>query len=163
MNTTQSTHHTEITASSESPTITIVRDFDAPRDLVFRAWTEKDLIERWLGPGGLEMETHRYDCRTGGSYAYTHRDADSEYEFFGSFHEVRRPDRLVQTFTFGGFPESVSLDTMTLTELPGGGTRCTTTSLFDSYQARDGMLASGMDVGVKDGYRKLDSLLQEMM
>jgi uncharacterized protein YndB with AHSA1/START domain len=80
------------------------------------------------------MTIDHYDCRTGGSYRYTHADADGEYRFYGSFHEVRPSERIVQTFTYEGFPDGVSLDTLTLEDLGDGRTRLVATSLFDSFE-----------------------------
>ena len=101
-----------------------------------------------------------WDARTGGSWRYVHTIEGEEYGFHGCFHTVGE-DRLVQTFTFEGFPDGVALETMTFEDLGEGRTRLHTQSLFDSYEARDGMLASGMDVGVNDGYAKLDGLLAD--
>jgi uncharacterized protein YndB with AHSA1/START domain len=155
------THHeTEIDLDPELPLIRIVREFDAPPAKVFRAHTDPDLISRWLGPRGLEMAIDHYECRTGGSYRYTHRDGDGgEYHFYGSFHEVRAPERIVQTFTYEGFPDGVSLDTLVLEDLGDGRTRLVATSLLDSLEGRDAMVASGMEVGIREGYERLDELL----
>lgn len=155
------THETTITADPAAPTVLITREFDAPRENVFRAHVEPDLVQRWLGPRDLTMEIDTYDARTGGSYRYTHRDKDGEYVFFGSFHEVRPSERIVQTFTYEGFPDSVTLETMTLTDLGDGRTRLEGMSLFESVDARDAMIASGMEIGVNEGYEKLDELLAE--
>lgn len=159
--TTTAQHETEITASKEVPTITIVRDFDAPRELVFRAWTEPDLVVKWLGPNDVTMSLTHWDCRTGGSWAYTAgREGDPDFtSFYGSFHEIREPSRLVQTFTWEGAPDGVSLETLTLTELPDGRTRSVTTSVVESFEIRDMILSSGMDKGVIEGYSRLDGLL----
>jgi uncharacterized protein YndB with AHSA1/START domain len=154
------THHeTEITVDADLPIVRIVREFDAPPEKVFRAHTDPELVRQWLGPRGLEMAVDHYDCRTGGSYRYTHADADGEYRFYGSFHEVRPPERIVQTFTFEGFPDGVSLDTLTLEDLGDGRTRLVTSSLLDSFEGRDAMIASGMEVGIREGYERLDELL----
>jgi uncharacterized protein YndB with AHSA1/START domain len=154
------THHeTEIVLDPTLPLVRIIREFDAPPAKVFRAHADPDLIGRWLGPRGLEMTIDHYDCRTGGSYRYTHRDDDGEYRFYGSFHEVRAPERIVQTFTYEGFPDGVSLDTVVLEDLGDGRTRLTATSLLDSLEGRDAMIASGMEVGIRDGYERLDELL----
>ncbi|MDD7940739.1 SRPBCC family protein [Actinomycetospora lutea] len=153
------TRETTITADPEAPTVVITREFDAPRENVFRAHVEPDLVKRWLGPRDLTMEIDTYDARTGGSYRYTHRDDSGEYTFFGSFHEVRPSERIVQTFTYEGFPDSVTLETMTFIDLGDGRTRLEGLSLFESLEARDGMIASGMEVGVNEGYEKLDELL----
>ncbi len=87
-------------------------------------------------------------------------DEGEDYAFHGCFHDVRE-DRLVQTFTYEGFPDSVALETMTFEDLGDGRTRLHVHSLYDSYEGRDGMLSSGMDVGVNDGYAKLDRLLAD--
>lgn len=157
MNTT--TRETAITADPTVPTILITREFDAPVENVFRAHVDPELVRRWLGPRGLAMEIHRFDCETGGSYRYTHRDDDGEYAFFGSFHEVRPNERIVQTFTFEGVPDAVSLETLTFVDLGDGRTRLEGLSVYDSMEARDAMLSSGMDVGVREGYEQLDELL----
>ncbi|HSK59994.1 MAG TPA: SRPBCC family protein [Actinomycetospora sp.] len=153
------TRETTITADPTTPTILITREFDAPPDKVFRAHVEPDLVKRWLGPRSLSIEIDRYDAQTGGAYRYTHRDDDGEYVFFGSFHEVRPNERIVQTFTFEGFPDAVSLETMTLVDLGDGRTRLEARSQFDSFESRDGMLSSGMEIGVREGYEQLDELL----
>jgi len=152
-------HETTVEADPDLPTITIVREFDAPRERVHRAWTDPELVPQWLGPRGTTIELLTWDARTGGSYRYsaTDRDGNKAY-FFGSFHEIR-PDRLVQTFTFEGYPDGVSLDTLTLEELDGGRTRATIVGLVESLQSRDMILASGMDRGVIEGFEKLDGLL----
>jgi uncharacterized protein YndB with AHSA1/START domain len=154
------THHeTEIALDPDVPAVRITREFDAPPEKVFRAHVEPDLVARWLGPRGLEMTIEHYDCRTGGSYRYTHADADGSYRFYGSFHEVRPSERIVQTFTYEGFPDGVSLDTLTLEDLGDGRTRLVAVSLLDSFEGRDAMVTSGMEVGIRDGYERLDELL----
>jgi uncharacterized protein YndB with AHSA1/START domain len=86
-------------------------------------------------------------------------DGNDIASFYGSFHEVRAPERLVWTFTWEGAPDGVSLETMTFEELPGGRTRLTGVSVVDSFETRDQILKSGMEVGVIEGYEKLDELL----
>ncbi len=163
MSTTRTTkkHETEIYADPALPTIRIVREFDARPELVFRAWTEPELVTRWLGPRGVAMEIDRWDATTGGCYRYRARMGDLDIGFYGSFHEVRPHERIVQTFTFDGEPDGVSLETMTFEELPGGRTRITGLSVVDTLEIRDQIMASGMEVGVVEGYEKLDELLAE--
>lgn len=152
-------HQTEIVADQRVPVIRITREFDAPPEKVFRAHTDPELIVRWLGPRRLTMRLDHWDARTGGSYRYVHSGADGvEHWFHGSFHEIR-PDRLVQTFTYEGFADGVSLDTCTLDDIGNGRTRLTMTSLVDSFEARDAILASGMEEGLRDGYERLDEIL----
>ena len=147
-----------IEAVENMPAITISRDFAATAAQLVKAHTDPELIVKWLGPEGSETTMDHWDARSGGSWRYSHVIEGEEYGFHGCFHTVR-DDRLVQTFTYEGFPDSVALETMTFEDLGDGRTRLHTQSLFDSYEARDGMLASGMDIGVNEGYAKLDGLL----
>lgn len=162
--TTQVRHpETTITANPDLPTIEIVRELDFPVDKVFRAYTDRELFARWIGPRSLSTIVEEWDCTTGGSYRYRNveRDGDGEtqYRFYGSFHEVRPVERIVQTFTYEGFPDGVSLETGTFEDLGDGRTRITLLSVVDSMEARDAMIASGMEVGVVEGFEKLDELL----
>ena len=156
---TTSTHRTEIVADPDVPLVRIVREFDAPPAKVFRAHTDPELLVRWLGPRGVTMTVESFDCRTGGSYRYLHRDGSEEYGFHGCFHEVRPDELIVQTFTFEGFPDGVALERLVLEDLGDGRTRLTATSLVDSFEGRDAFLASGMETGVREGYERLDTLL----
>ena len=156
---TSTTHETRIDVDPEVPLVRITREFDAPPAKVFRAHTDPDLVVQWLGPRGLEMRIDHYDCRTGGSYRYVHRQGDEEYGFRGCFHEVRPDELIVQTFTFEGMPDGVALEKVVLEDLGDGRTRLTSTSLCDSFADRDAMLASGMEVGVREGYERLDEVL----
>ena len=105
------------------------------------------------------MRIDQFDCRTGGSYRYVHTSGGEEYGFRGCFHEVRPNELIVQTFTFEGMPDGVALEKLVLEDLGNGRTRLTATSLVDSFEGRDGFLASGMESGVNEGYDKLDELL----
>ena len=157
--TTTSTHQTEIIADPNVPMVRIIREFDAPPAKVFRAHTDPELLPQWLGPRGTEMRVEQFDCRTGGSYRYVHTSDGNEYGFRGCFHEVRPSELIVQTFTFEGMPDGVALERLELEDLGNGRTRLTATSLVDSFEGRDAFLASGMDVGVREGYERLDELL----
>jgi uncharacterized protein YndB with AHSA1/START domain len=158
MNTTQA-HQTEIVADPTVPLVRITREFDAPPEKVFRAHTDPELVVQWLGPRSVTMAIEHFDCRTGGSYRYTHSRGEEEYGFHGSFHEVRPNELIVQTFTFEGMPDGVALERLELTALENGRTRLVATSLVDSFESRDAFLASGMDHGVREGYERLDTLL----
>jgi uncharacterized protein YndB with AHSA1/START domain len=151
---------TTIEAAGNMPSITMSREFAATPAQLVRAHTDPEIFAKWVGPKGVKLTIDHWDARTGGSWRYVDVSDGEEYGFHGCFHEVR-DDRLVQTFTFEGFPDSVALETMTFEDLGGGRTRLHLQSLFDSYEARDGMLSSGMDVGVNDGYAKLDGLLAD--
>lgn len=157
--TTARTNQTQIIVDPDVPLVRIIREFDAPKDKVFRAHTDPDLVQQWLGPRGYEMRIDHYDCRTGGSYRYLHIDGDNEYGFFGCFHEVRPSETIVQTFTFEGAPDGVALERLDLEDLGDGRTRLTATSLVDSFEGRDAFVASGMEEGIRQSYERLDELL----
>jgi uncharacterized protein YndB with AHSA1/START domain len=152
-------HETQILADPDVPLIRIIREFDAAPEKVYRAHTERDLVAQWMGPKSTETRIDQWDCRTGGSWRYVSIHEGQEYGFHGSFHEVRPNELIVQTFTFEGMPDGVALEKLVLEDLGDGRTRLTATSLCDSFADRDGMLSSGMDVGVNEGYEKLDELL----
>ncbi|HZI96099.1 MAG TPA: SRPBCC family protein [Actinomycetales bacterium] len=157
--TTTSKHQTEIVADPDVPLIRITREFDAPPEKVFRAHTDPELLVRWLGPRGLQMRVDHYDCRTGGSYRYLHVDDGNEYGFNGCFHEVRPGELIVQTFTFEGIPDGVALEKLVFEDVGNGRTRLVATSLVDTFEGRDAFVAGGMEVGVREGYERLDELL----
>ena len=163
MSATQQTRQTTIEASTDMPAITMVREFDAPVELLFRAHTDGDLVARWMGPNSQHMVVEEYDATTGGSWRWhSSGDDGTEHHFYGSFHEVRPHERIVQTFTYAGFPDSVALEKGVFEDLGDGRSRLTWVSVCDSYEERDGMIASGMEVGVQEGYEKLDALLREL-
>lgn len=149
-----------IEADPVVPVIHITRDFRATPAQVIRAHVDPELFARWVGPNYRTIAIDHWDARTGGSWRYTDStDADVQ-AFRGCFHEIGE-DRIVQTFTWEGMPEGVALETMTATDLGDGWTRLHAASLTDSFEGRDAWLASGMEVGVNDGYAKLDELLAD--
>ncbi|MBS1565189.1 MAG: SRPBCC domain-containing protein, partial [Bacteroidetes bacterium] len=116
----------------------------------------------WLGPKDLTMSIVYYNAKTGGSYRYVHKDANgNSYAFNGVFHEVTAPERAIQTFEFEGLPERghVSLDTALFESLPGKRTRLTIQSVFRSVADRDGIVMSGMEKGLSEGFDRLDEIL----
>lgn len=150
---------TEITAEPGAPFIDFVREFDAPRDLVFRAHTDPDLLAQWWGPAKYKMTVERLDVRDGGTWRYILRGPDgAEYGFHGVFHGTPTPDNMVQTFEFEGAPGHVSLDTLKLEE-KDGRTIARGRSVFQSVEDRDAMYQGGMAEGMNEGYRRLDELL----
>jgi uncharacterized protein YndB with AHSA1/START domain len=149
---------TTIEAPTDLPMIRMTREFAATPAQLFRAHTDADLFARWTGPDGTELKIDQWDARTGGSWRYVTVVEGEEYAFHGCFHTVRE-DRLVQTFTFEGVPDGVALETMVFEELGNGRTRMVAESLVDSFEGRDAMLASGMEVGVNDGDARLDGML----
>jgi uncharacterized protein YndB with AHSA1/START domain len=152
---------TTIEAVQDLPVIRITREFDAPAEKVFRAHTDPELFAQWIGPHSVDTVVTEWDARTGGHYAFrnTRDEDDLDTGFYGSFHEVRPNERIVQTFAWEGAPDAVSLETMTLEDLPGGRCRMVNTSVVETIRLRDDILASGMDIGVTEGYAKLDKVL----
>ena len=159
-----SKNKTNITVEPGKQELFITREFDAPRELVYKAHIDPDLYVQWLGPRGYEMILETFEPHSGGRYRYIHKDKDgSEYGFHGVFHEMSE-ELMIQTFEFEGLPENghVTLETMRLEKLPGNRTRATIQSVYQSVADRDGMVQSGMERGVNEGYERLDELLEKM-
>jgi uncharacterized protein YndB with AHSA1/START domain len=153
----------EITAEPGTTQIIITREFNAPPEQVLRAHTDPDLVTRWLGPRAYEMKLDQWDVRDGGSWRYIHRDDQgNEFGFHGVFHGEPSLDGFVQTFEFEGYPGHVSLDTATFENIGGGRTRLRANAVFQSVEDRDGMLESGMETGLSEGYERLDEVLAEI-
>jgi uncharacterized protein YndB with AHSA1/START domain len=155
---------TEIIADGGKQELFIIREFEAPRELVFRAHTDPELYVQWLGPNGMTMTIEEWDCREGGIYRYSHERDGMKFWFFGVNHEVTEPERIVGTFEFSGLPERghVIMGKLLFEELPDDRCRLVSQSVFFSVADRDGMLRSGMERGVSEGYEKLDRLIATM-
>ncbi len=153
---------TTIDAPPGAPFIDVTREFDASRDLVWKAWTEPDLIKQWLGPAKYEMVIDEWNVRDGGRWRFVHRAEDgTEHGFHGVFHGVPSPDSFTQTFEYEGAPGHVSLDRLVLEERDGR-TIARTHSAFQSVEARDAMIENGMEVGMNEGFDRLDTLLASL-
>lgn len=160
----------QVTQPSERE-VKVTRSFKAPRALVYRAYTEPELVRRWLlGPPGWSMPVCDMDVRVGGQYRWRWRSDDdgSEFGFFGTFREVRPSSKLVHTEAYdpgtvgGGYPDGEdALVTVTFTE-DGGVTTVTTLIDFGSKEARDAAVATGMTDGMEQSYELLDRLLAEL-
>ena len=154
------THALSIQAPVDTLAMEFTREFDAPVAAVFRAHAEPELVKQWLGPSRNEMDIERWDFRTGGGYRYVHRGPDGgEYWFNGVFHTVRDNDFVIQTFEFEGAPDMVNLEFLTFQDL-GGRTRLVGRSICPSTAARDALLSSGMEDGMREGYDRLDGVLK---
>lgn len=148
-----------VTAEPGVPFVDTVREVDAPVADVYRAHIDPALVVQWMGPRRLSTEILDWDARIGGTWAFTQSGPDgSVYGFRGVFHDLVPNRSIVQTFEYDGFPGHVSLDRIVLEDL-GGRTRITGHSVFQSQEDRDGMVASGMDSGVREGYERLEELL----
>ena len=156
---------TNITAEPGKQEFFITREVDAPRELVFKAFTDPKLYVQWLGPRGLTMRLEKFEPRSGGSWRYISKDKDgNEYGFHGVNHEVLPPERLIDTFEYEGLPEKghVALQTARFQELPSGRTKIMIQAVFQSVADRDGMIQSGAEKGITESYERLDELLEEL-
>ena len=152
---------TVVTTPSEREIVT-ERVFDAPRDVVFAAFSRPDLIPEWWGPRNVTTVVDRMDVEPGGQWRFVCRGPDGREDGFrGTFREVTRPERVVQTFEWEGMPGHVIVETVTFEDL-GQRTRVVNTSLFHTTGERDGMLASGMEQGLAESYERLDELLARL-
>jgi uncharacterized protein YndB with AHSA1/START domain len=149
---------TTIEADPKVPVIRMSRDFNGTPEQLFRAHTDPALFAQWVGPSAMQTRVVEWDARSGGSWRFVSTRNGEEYGFRGCFHEVR-PDRIVQTFTFEEQPDGVKLETLWFEDLGNGRSRLRTQSLVDSFESRDAWLASGMEVGVNEGYAKLEEML----
>jgi len=152
------TAQASIEADNDVPLIRITREFQATPSQLMKAHTDSDLFARWVGPDGMDVEVLEWDVRNGGCWRYAARRDDQEYRFRGCFHTVTEAT-IVQTFTFEGMPDDVSLQTLWFEDLGDGRTRLHAQSLVDTFAARDAWLASGMETGVTEGYAKLDAIV----
>jgi uncharacterized protein YndB with AHSA1/START domain len=142
--------------------MTMTRVFDAPRQLVFNAMTDPNLIPKWWGPRDHWTKVDKMDVRPGGTWCFINGDpSGNEYGFHSVYHLVDGPERVVQTFEFEGAAGHVALETMTLEDL-GGKTRLVQSSVFQSVEDRDAMVQSGMETGATDTNDRLAELLVEL-
>ncbi len=155
---------TKITATPGAPEILIIREFDAPRDKVFRAFTDPDIYRRWLSPRSLTMRIVTFEPKTGGTWRYVSRDKSGmEFAFHGVYHEISPPERIIDTFEYEGLHDKghVILETSRFEALPGDRTKLTAQSVYQSVNDRDEMLEANIDKGINDSYNRLEELLSE--
>jgi uncharacterized protein YndB with AHSA1/START domain len=152
----------EIIAAPGTQEIKFKHVFDAPRELVFKAFTDPHLLPRWLGPRKLTMTVAESDPRQGGAWRFVHRAPDgTEFAFRGIYHDVAAPERIVRTLEFGGAPGHVSLESVTFDELDGK-TTVAGKSVFQTIEDRDGALAAGVKEGLSESMDRLADLLREL-
>ena len=159
---TTATQKLVIVAEPGSHAISMTRSFDAPRALVFNAFTDPKLIPQWWGPASLTTVVDKLDAKTAGAWRFVQHDADgNEYAFHGVFHAVTVPEQIVYTFEWEGLPGHVLLETITFEE-KDGVTTLTDVSVFQSVEDRDGMIENGMEGGAQESMDRLTELLKRM-
>jgi uncharacterized protein YndB with AHSA1/START domain len=150
----------KITAEPGSLQILVEREFDAPAEVLLRAHTDPDLLKQWMGPEGLSMEIPTFEPRDGGRWDWVFTDPDGDVQrFHGVTHGTPSVENgIMGTFEWLGLPGHVSFQTMTFEE-HDGRTTLRSNSVFQTLEDRDGMIATGMESGMNEGYAKLDKLL----
>jgi uncharacterized protein YndB with AHSA1/START domain len=155
----QQTNELHVAAEGDREIVT-ERVFDAPRERVFAAFVDPELIPRWWGPHSVTTIVDRMDARPGGDWRFVCRNADgSEDGFRGTFREIQAAERVAQTFEWEGMPGHVSVDVATFEDLGDGRTKVTGVSTFHFAEERDGMLSAGMEGGLSESYERLDELV----
>ncbi len=141
--------------------IVITRIFDAPRERVFKIYTDPALIPQWWGPKGLTTTVDKMEARKGGVWRFVQHDREgNEFAFNGVYHDVTWPERLVYTFEWEAMPGHVLLETLTFEE-QDGKTTVTDTSVFQSVEDRNGMLSNGMEGGAAESMDRFAELLKK--
>jgi len=150
----------ELIAKPNSHEMTMIRVFNAPRDLVFKVMTDPKQIPNWWGPRDYTTTVDKMEVKAGGLWRYVQRGADgNEFGFHGVYHSVIVPESIIDTFEFEGMPGHVLMETMTLEALPENKTKLVVSSVFQTVEDRDGMISSGMEGGANDSYDRLDEIL----
>jgi uncharacterized protein YndB with AHSA1/START domain len=151
-----------VTAEPGKQALIITRTFDAPRELIFKAMTDPQMVPHWWGPRGMTTLVDKMDVRHGGVWRFVHRTPDGEETGFrGVYHHIVPNEQIVQTFEWEGLPGHISLETSTLEDYDGG-TRIVNVAVYQSVADRDGMLNSGMEEGMAETYARLDEILAEL-
>jgi uncharacterized protein YndB with AHSA1/START domain len=138
--------------------IHVERVFDAPRDRVWRAYTDPKLVAQWWGRGN-KLDIQKMDLKPGGDWRYVEHSDHGEFAFHGRYREITPQDRIVQTFAWDGMQGHEIVETARFIDLGNGRTKVVSTSLFHSKDERDGMVKMGMEKGMNESYAALDRLL----
>lgn len=152
----------KIEAPADEPTVIMTRTLNAPRALVWKALSEPQHVIRWWGPHGHKNRVLEFDWRVGGKWRIESTLPDGEViVFFGEYREIAPPEKVTQTFSFDQLPEGAhSIDTVILDD-HGDKTVYRAISTMPDIASRDGMMASGMETGVRQGFERLDALLED--
>lgn len=154
---------TEFIIEPGKPDFSMRRIFDAPRELVYAAYTQPEHLVNWWGPKRHRFVSCEVDLRVGGKYRFVQRGDDGEeFAFSGEFLELVPPEKIVQTFIFEPMGGPGSIDSLTLTE-HDGKTLAVANSLYPSVEERDDALGSGMEEPVEETYDRLDAHLASLL
>jgi uncharacterized protein YndB with AHSA1/START domain len=151
---------TEFVAEPDVAAVEMTRVFNAPRERVFAAHTDPMQIRRWWGPRGYTTVVDTLEARAGGSWRFVQTAPDgTEFSFRGVYHDVARPERVINTFEYESRPGHVALETLTLQD-EDGKTRLTNSYVFQTREDRDWMIASRMEEGAVDSWERLAELVE---
>jgi uncharacterized protein YndB with AHSA1/START domain len=153
---------TKFGVNKEKLESTMEREFDAPRELLWKAHTDRDLIAKWWGPRKYETTVEKFDATPGGEWKMVHKANGEEHVFYGEFKELKEPEKIVWTFIYAPYPDSVLVETLKLEALPDGKTKISTVSKYPNLQALEGMLQSGMEEGANESWDRLEELASSM-
>lgn len=152
-----------IVAEKGTQNVVISRIFNAPRELVFKTYTDPATVPDWWGPKRYTTTVDQMDVKKGGIWRYIQRDAEGNvFAFNGVYHEVGSPERLINTFEVESFPGFIGLVTILFEELPDGRTKFTETTVYQSTEAREGMIKAGMSEGAIELFDRLEELLDKL-
>jgi uncharacterized protein YndB with AHSA1/START domain len=155
---------TQVIAEAGKQEVFIIREFDAPRELVFKAFTTPEVMVQFYAPFGFKMEFNYADYKNGGSYSWSHSDGKGKMlcTFKGVIHEIVSPERIIQTAEMEGLPEGghVVLEALTFEALANNRTRLTIQDVCRSVADRDEMVRSGFESGVIVIFEQLDELIK---
>ncbi len=158
------THNpTKIDAIPGKQEILITREVNAPRERVFKAFTDPNLYSSWIGPRDLKTTLITFEPKPGGKFRYIQKDKSGhQFAFHGVYHEVKAPEMIIETFEYEGLPEKghAVLEKVNFEPLPGNRTRIVEKSVFLSVEDRDGMIQADMTKGINESYERLDEILE---
>lgn len=161
---TESGPGTRLTFKPSEASYTITRDFEAPCDVVFRAFSEADLYTRWYGCASMRIRAERFECRTGGSYRIVESvPGNADVAVRGVYHEVRGPERIVKTIESESQPGRLALEVTLFEALPGHRTRLTSSTYMQSAADRDEWLRLGVEPGTREAHEHLRQLLETLV
>ena len=156
-------HHPTAHARAGEMSLSFSREFDAAAALVFRAHTEQDLFMQWMGPRGTTCQADRFDAVTGGAFRYTIGAGSATFTFFGSYHEVLVPSRIVHTWEFAGDPGNPTFESLTFIDLADGRCRLEGLSVYTSAKQCEEMFAFDQTgEGMDENFERLDDLISSL-
>ena len=152
------TNALKVTAPEGTPFIDWEREFDAPVAAVFAAHADPELVKQWMGPDGAELNIEEWDFTTNGHWSHWGEAEGVKYTFRGVFHTVRENEFAIQTFEFDGVPDVMAIESITFEDLGNGRSKISGHSVYPTVESRDGMVGSDMEVGMSQGYDRLEKI-----